>query len=46
MGELLLQIQKDTSFHGNQHKEVTSQKVEKTKTEITSEMGMTMFIKF
>ena len=43
MGELLLTIQKDTSFHGNQHREVTSTGIEntKTKTEITSEMGMT-----
>lgn len=43
VGELLLQIQKDTSFHGNQHKEVNPHHTEtpKTKGEITAEMGMT-----
>lgn len=43
VGELLLQIQKDTSFHGNQHKEVNPRHTEtpKTKGEITAEMGMT-----
>ena len=41
IGEILLSIPKNTSYHGNQHQEVTSNGVENTKnkSEVTEEMG-------
>jgi len=43
IGEILLSIPKNTSYHGNQHQEVTSNGVENTKnkSEVTEEMGYT-----
>ena len=43
IGEILLSIPKNTSYHGNQHQEVTSNGVEnaKNKSEVTEEMGYT-----
>lgn len=41
IGEILLSIPKNTSYHGNQHQEVTSNGVENTKnkSEVTEEKG-------
>lgn len=41
IGEILLSIPKNTSYHGNQHQEVTSSGVESTKnkSEVVAEMG-------
>ena len=41
IGEILLNIPKNTSYHGNQHQEVTSSGVESTKnkSEVIAEMG-------
>lgn len=41
IGEILLSIPKNTSYHGNQHQEVTSNGVESTKnkSEVVAEMG-------
>ena len=40
MGELLLQIQKNTDFHGNQHTEVNTDTTANTKSKVIADIGI------